>query len=75
MVRPGIVQPVDGVRSGHALRAATYMVAAPLLGVATRMAPTVMTTSTRVGRAMLAALRDRPGPAALENADINARGG
>jgi len=39
------------------------------------MAPTVMTTSTRVDRAMLAALRDRAGPVVLENADINARDG
>ncbi len=75
MVRPGIVQPVDGVRSGHALRAAAYLLAAPLLDIATRMAPTVMTTSTRVGRAMLAALRDRTGSAVLENADINVTGG
>jgi len=74
MIRPGIVQPVDGVRSPHALRAAAYTLATPLLGAATRMAPKVLTTSTRVGRAMLAALRDPAAPAVLENADINAWG-
>lgn len=74
MLRPGIVQPVDGVRSGHLLRAAAYTLAGPMLGAAARMAPTVITTSTRVGRAMLSALRDASPPAVLENAEINARG-
>ncbi len=74
MIRPGIVQPVDGVRSPHPARAAVYALAAPLLGLATRSMPTLMTTSSRVGRAMLAALRQASPPAVLENADINASG-
>lgn len=74
MIRPGIVQPVDGVRSPHGARAAAYALAGPLLGVATRGLPSLMTTSSRVGRAMLAALRQTPPPAVLENADINAWG-
>ena len=74
MLRPGIVQPVDGVRSPHPARAAAYALAAPLLGLATRSLPSLMTTSSRVGRAMLAALRQTPPPAVLENADINALG-
>ena len=74
MIRPGIVQPVDGVRSPHPARAAAYALVGPLLGVATRSMPALMTTSSRVGRAMLAALRQAPPPAVLENADINALG-
>ncbi len=74
MIRPGIVQPVDGAHSPHPLRAAAYALAGPLLGMATRTAPSLMTTSSRVGRAMLAALRNAVPPAALENADINALG-
>jgi uncharacterized protein YbjT (DUF2867 family) len=74
MIRPGVVQPVDGVRSPHPARAAVYALAGPLLGLATRSMPSMMTTSTRVGRAMLAALRQSPPPAVLENTDINALG-
>lgn len=74
MIRPGIVQPVDGVRSPHPARAAVYALAGPLLGLATRSMPSMMTTSSRVGRAMLAALRQAPPPAVLENTDINALG-
>jgi uncharacterized protein YbjT (DUF2867 family) len=74
MIRPGIVQPVDGVRSPHRARAAAYALVGPLLGVATRSMPSMMTTSSRVGRAMLAALRHAPPPAVLENTDINAWG-
>ncbi|MEO6138422.1 MAG: oxidoreductase [Luteimonas sp.] len=74
MIRPGIVQPVDGVRSPHPARAAVYALAGPILGLATRSMPSMMTTSSRVGRAMLAALRQTPPPAVLENAEINALG-
>ncbi len=74
MIRPGIVQPVDGVRSPHRARAAAYALVGPLLGVATRSMPSMMTTSSRVGRAMLAALRHAPPPEVLENTDINAWG-
>jgi len=74
MIRPGIVQPVDGVRSPHGVRAAAYALAGPLLGMATRSFPSLMTTSSRVGRAMLAALRNAAPPAVLENTEINATG-
>lgn len=74
MIRPGIVQPVDGVRSPHSARAAAYALAGPLLGMATRRMPSLMTTSSRIGRAMLAALRHMAPPAVLENVDINELG-
>ncbi len=74
MMRPGIVQPVDGVRSPHRARAAAYALTGPLLDIATRSMPSLVTTSSRVGRAMLAALRLAKPPAVLENADINAWG-
>ncbi|GAB6197098.1 Rossmann-fold NAD(P)-binding domain-containing protein [Lysobacter xanthus] len=74
MVRPGIVQPVDGVRSPHGLRSVGYTIGGPLLGLATRALPRLMTTTTHVGRAMLAALREPAPPAVLENADLNRLG-
>ncbi|GAB2521834.1 Rossmann-fold NAD(P)-binding domain-containing protein [Lysobacter humi (ex Lee et al. 2017)] len=70
MLRPGIVQPVDGVRSPHAARAVGYRLAGPLLGLGRRIAPGVVITSTQVGRAMLAAARDRAVPGVLGNAEI-----
>lgn len=74
MVRPGIVQPVDGVRSPHGLRAAGYAFAAPLLGLGRNIAPGVFTTSTSVGRAMLAAARTPASATALDNLAINRLG-
>lgn len=74
MIRPGVVQPVDGVRSPHGVRGAGYALAGPLMSIATRTLPGVMTTTSNVGRAMLAALRASTPPATLENADINRLG-
>ncbi|GAB1595620.1 Rossmann-fold NAD(P)-binding domain-containing protein [Lysobacter claricitrinus] len=74
MLRPGVVQPVDGVHSPHPVRDAAYALAGPLLSAAARGAPSVVTTSSRIGHAVLAALRQPDPPAVLENADINALG-
>lgn len=75
MLRPGIVQPIDGVHSPHGLRAVGYRLAGPLMDVGTRRAPGMFTTSTRVGRAMLAAARAPTSPPVIDNAAINRSGG
>lgn len=74
MLRPGLVQPVDGVRSPHGLRALGYALAGPVLGLGRRAVPGIVTTSTRVGRAMLAAASDRSVPPVLDNAWIDRLG-
>lgn len=75
MLRPGIVQPVDGVRSPHPLRRAVYAVGAPVMGIARRIAPSTFTTTRAIGRAMLAAVRARSdGARVLENRDIERLG-
>ena len=74
MVRPGIVQPIDGVRSPHDLRATAYLLVAPMLGLGQRFAPNVFTTSTCVGRAMLVAARSPTLNTVLDNAAINRLG-
>ena len=74
MLRPGGIQPVDGVRSPHAAMAAAHALAGPLLGLGVRMLPGLLTTTERVGRAMLAVLRQQPVPAVVENAEINRLG-
>ena len=74
MLRPGGIQPVEGVRSPRAAMAAMYAVAGPIMGLGVRLLPGVMTTTQRVGRAMLAVLQQAHSKAVLENEDINRLG-
>lgn len=71
MLRAGGIRPVDGVRSPHPAMAAMYAVAGPFMGLGVRLLPQVMTTTQRVGRAMLTLLQQEDPPAIVENADIN----
>ena len=74
MFRPGGVQPVEGVHSPHAGRDTLYRLVGPLMGLGVNLAPDMMTTTQRVGRAMLAVLRQGDPPAVVENAEINRLG-
>jgi hypothetical protein len=74
MMRPGGVRPVDGVRSPHRARDVFYRLADPFLALGVALAPGMMTTSARVGRAMLAVLREPPPRAVVENVEINRLG-
>ncbi len=53
MFRPGFIQPLRGVRSRTRLYAALYRVAGPLFPLLRRLFPRQVTTSVRVGRAMI----------------------
>ncbi len=75
MFRPGYIQPLAGVRSKTALYRAAYTLLRPLYPLLQRFAPTHVTTSVNVGRAMLAvATHGYPRPV-LENEDINRAAG
>jgi uncharacterized protein YbjT (DUF2867 family) len=74
MFRPGGIQPVHGVRSPHPTLAAVYGLTAPLMGLGVQLFPGVMTTTERLGRAMLQVLRQDNPPAVVENAEINRLG-
>ena len=74
MLRPGGIQPVDGVHSPHSALAAVYAVTGPFMGLGVRLLPGLMTTTQRVGRAMLELLRQEDPPAVVENAEINRLG-
>ena len=74
MLRPGGIQPVGDERSPHAALAAMYRVAGPLMGLGVRLAPQLLTTTERVGRAMLQLARDVDPPSVVENAGINRLG-
>lgn len=71
MLRTGGIQPVEGVRSPHAAMAAMYVVGAPLMGIGVRLMPGLLTTTQRVGRAMLQLARQTSPPPIVENAEIN----
>ena len=71
MFRPPGIQPLHGVRSKTGWVNAIYAVPAPLLSYLVRAAPNHMTTSERMGRAMISVAREGYPRPILESADIN----
>jgi uncharacterized protein YbjT (DUF2867 family) len=71
MFRPAGIQPLHGVRSNLAWAQPIYVATAPLLGWLVRVAPGSMTTTERVGRAMISVARNGYPTPVLESADIN----
>ncbi|BEP56180.1 epimerase [Variovorax sp. V118] len=74
MFRPGMIQPLHGVRSKTPLYDAAIVVLKPVLGLAHRWWPDRVTTTEKVGRAMLAVARRGARKVLLDPADINALG-
>ena len=72
MFRPAGIQPLHGVRSKTGWVQAIYVAAGPLLSFLVRVAPSYMTTSEQIGRAMLKVARDGYPKPVLESEDINA---
>ena len=71
VVRPAFVQPLGGIRSRTSLYRAFYAVTGPIFPLVNAVAPKYVTTTERIGRAMLAiARRGAPKPV-LENHDLN----
>ena len=68
--RPGIIQPMHGVRSKTRLYNAIYTVTAPLFPLLERIGPKYVTTTDRIGRAMLQVARVGYPSHILENADL-----
>jgi uncharacterized protein YbjT (DUF2867 family) len=71
MFRPAAIQPLHGIRSKTAWYQAVYVAAAPLLTLLHRVAPTYVTTTEQVGRAMIKVARDGYPKRVLESEDIN----
>jgi len=70
MFRPGVIVPLHGIRSRTTLYRALYTVLGPILPLL-RAFPEYVTTTEKLGRAMLtAAKRGAPKPV-LETSDIN----
>ncbi len=71
MFRPAAIQPLHGIRSRTAWYQAIYVAAAPLFGLLKRVAPKYVTTTERIGRAMIKVARDGYPKPVLESEDIN----
>ena len=71
MFRPAGIQPLHGIRSKTGWVQAIYVGTAPLLSLLNRLAPTYMTTTEQVGRAMIKVARDGYPKPVLESDDIN----
>jgi uncharacterized protein YbjT (DUF2867 family) len=71
MFRPGGIQPLHGVRSKTAWVQAIYTATAPLWTLLVRVAPKYVTTTEKVGRAMIRVVRNGYSKPILETPDIN----
>lgn len=69
--RPAFIQPQHGIQSRTRLYRVLYRVVAPLYPVLKALLPRYVTTTERMGRAMLAVARSGAPKRVLENADIN----
>jgi uncharacterized protein YbjT (DUF2867 family) len=68
--RPGIIRPTHGARSKVGWYNAVYTLAGPLLALLDRVAPKYLTSTDRLGRAMLRVARHGPGDHVVENRDL-----
>jgi uncharacterized protein YbjT (DUF2867 family) len=70
-VRPGGIQPGPGIRSRVKLYRVLIVLFTPLFPILVRALPGLVTTSERLGRAMLRVVQGRADRFILESADIN----
>ena len=71
MFRPGVIQPLDGIKSKTRLYRAGYALAAPVMPLLKALFPNSITTTRQIGRAMIKIAREGAAKRVLENPDIN----
>ncbi len=71
VVRPGLIRPGPGITSRVWFYQAGITVLAPVFPILERTLPTLVTSSERLGRAMLRVVQGRADRFILESADIN----
>ena len=74
MFRPGIIRAMHGIRSRTRAYRIVYAVLSPFLLLVRIVAPNAMTSTERVGRAMIRVVRDGAPKRILSTRDINALG-
>lgn len=72
MFRPGYIQPLDGIRASTRGIRMLYAIFGPLYPLWKRLLPRYVTTTRRLGRAMIRAAAHGAAKRVLETADINA---
>jgi uncharacterized protein YbjT (DUF2867 family) len=71
MFRPGVIQPLHGIKSKTKVYQAFYTVLGPLLPALKKLFPSSVTTTEQVGRAMLKIAKLGGPKRILDNRDIN----
>jgi len=71
MFRPGVIVPLHGIKSRTMLYRVPYAVLGPLLPLLKRLFPKYVTTTEKLGRAVLIAAKRGAPKSVLESADIN----
>jgi uncharacterized protein YbjT (DUF2867 family) len=74
MFRPAFIQPQHGIKSKTRLYRLGYAIATPIAPLMRVLAPGMMTTTEKVGRAMLRVAREGAATPVIENRDINELG-
>ena len=72
MFRPGLIQPLHGIRSRTRLYSTLYAVMRPLIPLLARVAPGQVTTTEAVGRAVVAVATGEVPQGVVTTAGINA---
>ena len=72
MFRPGVIQPLDGIRSKTRAYRVGYVVMAPIMPLLRWAFPNSVLTTREIGRAMLVVARKGWPRAVLEAKDIHA---
>jgi uncharacterized protein YbjT (DUF2867 family) len=72
MFRPGVIQPLDRIRSKTRAYRLLYVLAAPVLPLLRRVFPNSVSTTREIGQAMLAVARKGWSRSVLETKDIHA---
>lgn len=72
MFRPGVIQPLRGVKSKTRLYRTAYTVAGPLMWVMQRVAPGRISDTDQIAEAMIAVAENGAPKKVLENSDIRA---
>lgn len=71
LFRPGLIQPLHGIKSKTKFYQAVYVLMSPLFLILNTLFPNQITTTERVGRAMINAVSRGAPKSILENRDIN----
>jgi uncharacterized protein YbjT (DUF2867 family) len=72
MFRPGFIQPMHGIKSRTTAYRILYALMTPVTPLLRVLFPSVVTTTERIGRAMLGLARSGAPKTIFENRDINA---